>query len=179
VAGGDAGGREPSAFPLEVGWSASTALAAARDGRLLAVGGTNGMVAFHDGTTGAKLGVLEVGAAVEAMALDPSGQLLAVGGNDGDTRIYRLATRRLVAQVGGRIGTVRSVAATVDGSVATGDDAGAVRHWRGDAGRPVGEGDLVGMHEGRVRGLALTTGGRLLSAGADGLIRIWQVAASR
>jgi hypothetical protein len=172
---GEPSGAGTSSFPLDVGWTASTALTATRDAKVLAVGGTDGTVGLRDGSTGQLLGTLEVRTAVLAMAFDPSGQLLAVGGNDGGVRLYRLAERRLVAQVGGGTGTVRSVAVVADGSVASGDDTGAVRHWRADGGRPAGDGDLVGMHEGRVRGLALTPEGLLHSAGADGYIRIWQV----
>jgi WD domain, G-beta repeat len=169
---GDPSGAGGSAYPVEVGWSAATALAVDADARTVAVGGRDGVVSLWDGTSGRSLGTVPTGAGIEALALDPGGAVLAVGGADGTVRVYGLPARTLLASLPGHTGAVLSVVVEAGRWVATGDEQHVVRLWS-----PDGTGEVIGTHQDEIRGLYLTGDGRLLSAGADGLIRAWGVTA--
>ncbi|WP_437534582.1 HEAT repeat domain-containing protein [Sorangium sp. So ce726] len=123
-------------------------------------------------------------APLRAVAFDPAGELCAAAGDDGVVRVVTLSTGA-VRDMPGHDGPVTALAFTPrDGRLASGGDDGTVRLWY-----------LVGAVECEVRGadgsghaggvralLCLPTpppqedgkesGDRLLSAGADGAIRI-------
>ncbi|WP_170323413.1 WD40 repeat domain-containing protein [Cryptosporangium phraense] len=100
-----------------------------------------------------------------------------VGCTDSNAYVFEVGSEQLVARLPGHHRRVRSVVA-VPGTdlLATGDDDGSIRLWRG--GNVVGE--LAG-HTGTVRSLAAVTlpdGSTLLaSAGGDSTVRLWHVEA--
>jgi hypothetical protein len=159
-----------SAYPLQVGWSAASALAVDRRATTVAVGGGDGAVGVWHGTTGEPLDRVMTGAGVESLAFQPDGDVLVVGGADGTVRLYALPGGALVRYLSGHLGPVRSVAVTPGGWVATADEAHVVRLWS-----PDGVALPVGSHDEAVRGLSFLGNGQLASAGADGLVRAWRV----
>jgi hypothetical protein len=168
---GDRGGL---GIPIEVGWSAASALAVSADAAVVATAGSEGVVRLWRGTSGEYAGAIEVGAAVSALAIDPDGRSLAVGTLDGALRLYSLTARTLQAEVPGDGGPVRAVLAALRHDwIAAGDDSGAVRLWPMRAGRITGTGTVLGLHGGPVRGLGALAGGEPVSADADGIVRVW------
>jgi WD40 repeat protein len=169
-----AGARSGQDIPIEVGWSAATALAVSADAALVAAAGSEGVVRLWRGTTGEDAGTVEVGAAVSALAIDPDGRSLAVGTLDGTLRLYSLTDRALRGEAPGTGGPIRAVlAAPRHGWAAAGDDSGAVRLWSMHAGGITGAGAVLGLHGGPVRGIGALAGGEPASADADGIVRVW------
>lgn len=82
----------------------------------------------------------------------------------------------LVYLLGKHSGAVTSLAVSTDGSVtATGTEDGSVSVWALDDGRKVAS--MKAAHDGLVRCVALSGSKTLVSAGRDGVVRIWDVLA--
>ena len=82
----------------------------------------------------------------------------------------------LVYLLGKHSAPVTSLAVSVDGSItATGTEDGSLAVWALDDGRRVAS--MTTAHDGLVRCVALSGNRTLVSAGRDGVVRIWSVAA--
>ncbi|WP_437328650.1 HEAT repeat domain-containing protein [Sorangium sp. So ce381] len=191
LAGGGADGRAIDAHP-----GGATAIAAAPGGARLATVGVDGALRVFRVGEAAGSPAPQPGAAVEissfalsaaplrAVAFDPAGELCAAAGDDGVVRVVTLSTGAVRAMPG-HDGPVTALAFTPrDGRLASGGDDGTVRLWYlvGDVECEVRGADGSG-HAGGVRALLCLptpppqedgkeSGDRLLSAGADGAIRI-------
>ncbi|WP_437601743.1 HEAT repeat domain-containing protein [Sorangium sp. So ce590] len=191
VAGGVADVRAIDAHP-----GGATAIAATPGGARLATVGVDGALRVFRVGEAAGSPAPQPGAAVEiasfalsaaplrAVAFDPAGELCAAAGDDGVVRVVTLSTGAVRAMPG-HDGPVTALAFTPrDGRLASGGDDGTVRLWYlvGDVECEVRGADGSG-HAGGVRALLCLptpppqedgkeSGDRLLSAGADGAIRI-------
>ncbi len=119
---------------------------------------------------------------LRSVAIDPSGEMFAAGGDDGVVRV--VAEGRERREMAGHDGPVLAVAFTpADGRLVSGGGDGAVRIWYlvGDV-----ESDVRGkddtLHAGGVTALVFPpakdpaeVGDRLVSAGADGKLRVWRM----
>ncbi|WP_437929837.1 HEAT repeat domain-containing protein [Sorangium sp. So ce291] len=191
VAGGGGEARALDAHPGGV-----TAVAAAPGGARLATVGADGALRVFRVGAGAGSPALPPGSTAEiasfalaaaplrAVAFDPAGELVAAAGDDGIVRVVTLSTGAVRAMPGHE-GPVAALAFTPrDGRLASGGDDGTVRLWYlvGDVECEIRGADGSG-HAGGVRALLCLptppaqedgkeTGDRLVSAGADGAIRI-------
>jgi WD40 repeat protein len=140
-------------------------------GRFAAASWDGGIAVF--GPTGELLRRLDHGAEVNGLAASPDGAQLASTGNDGTVRIWNLATgeSRLIER---RSGAALDAAFSPDGRalVTSGDDPALHVLDLGAGGAPR---SLRG-HTDVARALTFGRDGTLFSAGAEGIVRAWNLA---
>lgn len=110
---------------------------------------------------------------IRGLAFGPHGNTMVTGGADGATRVWDTATGARTAEQTAGSNWVRSVALDRTGTrTASGLGSGDITvRGVGDDTCPV---HLFG-HSGRILGLAFVTDDRLVSAAADGTIRLWSI----
>ncbi|WP_433677712.1 toll/interleukin-1 receptor domain-containing protein [Nocardia sp. CA-119907] len=168
-----------------------TSVAWSPDGRTLAVGGAHG-VGLHDASTGGhRLTLRGHSGRVESVAWSPDGRFLASAGRDHTVRIWDAQGGESTLVLRGHTAGVESVAWSPDGRhIASAGNDETVRIWSSDSGtmlcsviaHPAVEWNSdpyaalsVAWCPDRLR---LAAGGprRLASAGADGTVRLWELA---
>ena len=175
------------------GWEAQVhaggATAVAIRGALLATAGVDGALrvfGLADGKAKKEWGLSS--RPLRAVAIDPEGESFAAGGDDGVVRVLTLGDRRDRREMPGHDGPVLALAFTpADGRLVSGGEDGTVRIWYlvGDV-----ESDLRGkddtLHTGGTTALFFPpskdpaeVGERLVSAGADGKVRVWRMSERR
>lgn len=157
-------------------------LAFAEDGSTLLVTGgergRRGVGVVHDVRTGAVLATVGAERDVPlAAALHQRAGLVALGGAGKHARVHRLRDGG-VTMAGKHADFVLALAFAPDAAwLAAADRAGGVIVWETATGRVFQQ--LTG-HQGAVHALAFDRGGKnLLTAGADGTLRLWDVAAAK
>jgi WD40 repeat protein len=123
--------------------------------------------------------VMEAGV-IHSVAVSRDGSLIATGGVDGAVRLWDGKNSRPIGPpLEGPKGPVWSVAFGRDGSLVSGSDDGSVWVWEWDAKRdieqPIGRRIDGGASDGLpVYSVAFNAdGSRIISAGADGFVRLW------
>ena len=119
-----------------------------------------------------------------AWAFNKKGSLVLAGGwsewfsDKGRSFLMDVQTGETVHLLEGHSGRVRSVAFSLDGSLAlSGSDDRTVRLWEVATGRAL---SVLEGHSNSVVGVAFSTDGRLaLSGSIDNTLRVWEVATSR
>jgi WD40 repeat protein len=162
-----------------------------QDGQLLAnVSAPSATLAFHPGSnqllTGGGDGMLKLWAvppvpertlahpdAVRVAVVSADGKRLFSGGSDKIVRAWNLADARMPdRQYSGHTAAVNAVALSADGkALASAGDDETIRFWNQSNGQQTA---LVGAHAGPVTSLTFHNGGQLLSASADGSVKLWQ-----
>jgi WD40 repeat protein len=150
------------------------------DNRGLAAGLTNGKVELWDALRDRHpCRVMAIGGNIASIAVSPDGRTLAATDKNDPQEVCLLETAS--GQIRAKFGTglaIQHVVFARDGrSLFLGGIDGKIR-FTGPAGKePAGKEQVVGQHDGRVSGLALSRTGRMLaSAGLDGSVRLWDVA---
>ena len=158
------------------------AVAFAEDGSIvMACGGEpgqRGAAVLYDVHTGAVLATCGNERDVPlAAAVHKAAGLVALGGSSKHVRVYRIDDGQQVL-AGKHDDFVLSVAFAPDGRwVAAGDRAGVVQVWEIKGGRVF---QTLQGHQGAVHALAFDrSGASLLTAGADGTVRLWDVAEAK
>jgi WD40 repeat protein len=152
---------------------AAYAVAISADGRRVASGGQDGVVAIWNWVVDPAARLLHGHrGAVAAVAITPDGRVVVSGGEDGTVRVWDGATGGAGAVLRAQQSPVSAVAVDADGAVvASGAEDGTVRVWAESGAR--GRAALTG-HRGAVPAIALTPDGRLVvSGGEDGTVRVW------
>jgi WD40 repeat protein len=167
----------------------------AKDGQVLAnVADRAASIAFNAGSnqmlTGGSDGALKLWAmppaperalahpdAVNAAVLSADGKRLYSGGADKMVRAWNLASpNQPERQFSGHTAAVNAVAVSANGQVlaSAGDDE-TIRFWNQANGQQTA---LIGAHAGAVTSLSFNNAGQLLSASADGSVKLWQAPAA-
>jgi WD40 repeat protein len=106
------------------------------------------------------------------VAAGRDGRLLAVAAGEAGVELFDAAGKSLRTLPGGGAKVMR-VAVSADGKrVAGGSEDGTARVWEADTGRLV---RTLGGHRGPVFGVSFHPDGRLVTAGFDGTVRLWDV----
>ncbi len=163
------------------------------DGKQLAVGITDGVVLLYSfpPTAEPRRQIVTNFHRVYSALFSPDSQLLAIQGDHPIAQVWNLGLDRLMANLhhdsrvtsvvffpnGQKFDiTVTSIAFSPDGqTLATGSQDGVLRIWT-----PAGE--LVRMlhaHVGSVNAVVFASPGQIVSAGADGLIKVWDASTDR
>lgn len=156
------------------GW----AVAVAPTGGRVAASAGAGYVQMWDGATGELVWRINGHSGrVRSLSFDGAGHHLVTGGGDGAARVWNAGTGELEFEASANDGWVRSVAIDVEAScIALGLGSGDISiRFLDDSARQV---HLFG-HSGRILGLAFLEDGGLVSAAADGTVRLWSVGEQR
>jgi WD40 repeat protein/DNA-binding SARP family transcriptional activator len=134
-------------------------------------------VPIWDVQTGSLVQVLkDPGATPVGIAYSPDGRRIATADNDGRVRVWNARTGHVVRTLDGHAGSAWGVAYSPDGRLiaSAGDDD--IRIWDADEGT---EQIVLRGHEGTVWECRFTPDGdRLVTRGADGTVRVWDVSPS-
>jgi WD40 repeat protein len=149
-------------------------LAAARDGRTIAVGLSDGRVVVLDAATGAERATFRiVSDPVTALAFDPSGTIIAIGMQDGTIGVRPVATSHV--RLGPkRRAAVRSLAFDERGRrLALGRDDGTAAVWNLGTNAVV---RLPSDHgQDAIEGVTFLDGDTLVTSAAQGAIEAWDL----
>jgi eukaryotic-like serine/threonine-protein kinase len=168
------------------------ALMMSPDGRAIASVGADGMAKIWDLTTLEEIRTLRGGPdSMTSGAFSSDGTRLATSGFDHTIRLWDVVSGRQLA-IGKHLDKCHCVSISCDGQlVVSGDEAGVVQLWKvadGSSASPDLQSDAVPAltllrnwpaHEGRVHSVMFSPdGGRLITAGADGMVKSWLLPAA-
>ena len=109
-----------------------------------------------------------------SVAFSPNGKTLARAGADGTVTLWDVGTHKQRGEPFPRLGDVRSVALSDDGTLAVGRAEGTVALW--DVGTRTERGELLIGHDAPVNSLGFSRDGTKLASGdAEGTIILWAV----
>jgi serine/threonine protein kinase/WD40 repeat protein len=139
------------------------------DGTEIFTGGSSGVVGIWGATTLQRIGTINTGISVGAMALSPNGKLLAVAGYDGIIRLYDTASHARVGMLHGNEGHIWSMAFSPDGrTLAVG--SALVQWWDVATGNLIADRDSPGN---TVTDVAFNPDGTILAAGGKDMVGLW------
>lgn len=148
------------------------------DGRWLATGGVDRTVRVHGIATSGEMRLAEEGQGeILSLAFSPDGRVLASGDSEAALRLWEMASGRIVRTLHGHRGPVGAVALSPVAGVVASAGGHAIHLWGPAGERPVRTFETAS--DDNVEALAFSPDGRLLAAGDDLRLRIWEVGSGR
>ena len=145
------------------------------DGKLLAMGDTNGEINLWQlPETQLLIRIKGHASLVFSVVFSPDSRMLASGSADGTVKLWDCSTGQCLKVLQGHIGNAWSVAFSPDGhNLATGSGDGTLRCWDLNTGQCL---KTLQGHLGQVWSVAFSPQGRTLaSSGADNTLKLWDV----
>jgi WD40 repeat protein len=155
-----------------------TAVAASRDGKLVAVG-ADSTVAVFDATSGKTVSRLpKQPSLVDALDFSPNGTTLVIGERNGAAQVWDLHGKRPLQTLTGHRGAITAVAFSQNGSwIATASDDSTARIWDAHSGRSL---FTLNRDTDALTSVSWSPNGRLLlTASKDGDARLWDAQTGR
>ncbi|MEG4272634.1 MULTISPECIES: WD40 domain-containing protein [unclassified Microcoleus] len=146
------------------------------DGKLLALGDTNGEIHLWQMPEVRLLRTSkEYGSIVLSAAFSPDGKTFATGGSNGTIRCWDVSSWSIRQILQGNTSTVLGVAFSPDGKMlASGIGDGTVRFWDWSHGRCL---LTLPAHKSQAWSIAFSPQGNILASGGDdGILKLWDVA---
>ncbi|MDY3562662.1 serine/threonine protein kinase [Gemmata sp. JC673] len=156
------------------------AMAAAPDGSFLLTGADGALKLWHPATLKEQKAIVGDLGPVEHLAIAPSGKWVAtcairLSASDMGVQLWDLSTGNQGRPLRGPTDNIHGVGVSPDGQgIAAGSADRMVWLWLREAGRPTSAVCVKG-HTAAVTAVAFVTGDSLLSAGADGTVRQWDL----
>jgi WD40 repeat protein len=162
---------------LSLGQGAS-AVAISPDGKTVAAASINGKVVLWDAGTGQERRQLAAHKrSVAGLAFLPGNKTLVSVQVDGLIRLWEIETGKMVRQIEQQGTSVLTMALSRDGKKLALVSGNGLQLWDLQAGRRIGP---PGGHDGAVAFLTFSgKGGRVTTAGGDGMFRIWEAATGK
>lgn len=156
-----------------------TAVVFSPDGKLLATGSGDDRCKVWNAERGKLLYAIELANDydINCAAFSPNGKMLALGDGESALRLYQASTGEEIRELVGHDEAISAVAFLDDRHVASGSWDDTIRIWYTDSGKEVKS--LPGHTDDVLSLSAGANGARLVSAGADGTVRVWDVATAR
>ena len=151
-------------------------------GRILASVGKDHVVRLWDLSARSQIGAINSSAHVEHILFSPEGRWMVTGDSTGRLQSFDIETKQVISTANhlDRIGTLKFHPR--NGLLAVGDQGGRIRLWAlDDEGRFADKGFQAWQaHRGRVGSIRWSADfSRLISAGADGRVVSWNLAAAQ
>jgi eukaryotic-like serine/threonine-protein kinase len=144
------------------------------NGTRLFVGWDDGLLEVRDGRSGAKeREVHALDGQVGSLAISVNGRLIAVGGADRTARVFDAVTLAPTAMLSTESGVIRSVAFSMDGARLAVAAWSGVEQWDTRTWRRLAP--ALGRAQSWSDAEFSGDGSRLVSAGEDGTIRVWEL----
>jgi predicted NACHT family NTPase len=156
---------------LETVWS----VAFSPDGKLLAIGDSNGVVQLLEATSNRELLSCKGHSnSIRSVAFSPDGEILASGSSDHTVRLWNIRNGECLNILPGHTSQVLSVAFSLDGEMlASGSSDHTVKLWDIRNGECL---DILQGHTEWVRLVAFSPDGKILASGSDDkTVRLWDI----
>jgi WD domain, G-beta repeat len=167
--------------------------AVSSDGRMVALGTSNGALKVFDAATGSRLRFLIIGRSVDAVAFDPEGTMLAAASDDGSIRFFDTKTWCETKHIDNSDVT-ESIAFSPDGSMLAAATFEKARLWDVATGKELKSFQVhpgkaptvfadVGERDAQLWRMAwqvaFSPDGKFLATGSSGAVQIWDSSTGR
>lgn len=112
-------------------------------------------------------------APVRTVAISASGQFIASGSDDKTVKIWDALTGKLLFDLSGHGQNIKSVEFTPDGTMLVSSDSESVKLWNTKTGQLIRS--LAPHRNGMFSAIITPNGQTLVSAGADNVIKLWDI----